>query len=47
MTSKRMFIRELRTVVGEYEAEPGRVDEEIADLKRILSKGGRGSSHYG
>ena len=42
ITAKRMFVRHLRAVVGEY--APGReaVDEEIRDLQRILASPGAG-----
>jgi RNA polymerase sigma-70 factor (ECF subfamily) len=37
MTAKRMFARHLRAVVGEYAtAEEGQIEEELADLQRIL-----------
>jgi RNA polymerase sigma-70 factor (ECF subfamily) len=36
MTSKRMFERNLRTVIGEY-SDADQVDDEIADLRQILS----------
>jgi DNA-directed RNA polymerase specialized sigma24 family protein len=36
MTSKRMFERNLRAVVGEY-AHEGQIDTEIAELREILS----------
>ena len=38
VTGKRMFARRLRAVVGEYMDEGGDVDEEIADLREILSR---------
>lgn len=37
VTAKRMFQRSLREVIGEYAADEAEVDEEIADLERILS----------
>ena len=37
ITSKRMFVRVLRAVVGEYERGEADVEAEIADLRRILS----------
>jgi DNA-directed RNA polymerase specialized sigma24 family protein len=40
VTAKRMFVRNLRAVIGEYEAEEAEIDEEINDLHAILSKGG-------
>ena len=36
VTAKRMFLRLLRTAVAEYEHSPQQVDEEIADLHRVL-----------
>ncbi|MBC8108984.1 MAG: hypothetical protein H7Z14_20530 [Anaerolineae bacterium] len=36
MTGKRMFTRYLRDVVGEYATGEDQVDEELADLRRIL-----------
>jgi DNA-directed RNA polymerase specialized sigma24 family protein len=39
ITAKRMFARSLRSVVGEYEADEQRIDDEIIDLRRILSGG--------
>lgn len=38
-TAKRMFKRNLRDVVGRYEQTDEAVDEEIADLRRILAGG--------
>ena len=38
ITGKRMFVRALRSVVGEYAAER-EVEAEIADLQEILSRG--------
>src|SRR5271170_5630003 len=32
VTAKRMFVRNLRAVIGEYEAEEAEIDEEINDL---------------
>ena len=40
ITGKRMFERALRAVVGEYAADEAEVDEEIAELRQILSRGG-------
>ena len=37
VTAKRTFIRCLREVVREYEPHESRIDEEIADLRRILA----------
>ena len=42
-TAKRTFVRNLRAVVAEYVDDPAdeaQVDEEIADLERILSHPG-------
>jgi len=41
ITAKRMFARRLRGVVGEYIAEGGEVEQEIADLREILSRARR------
>jgi DNA-directed RNA polymerase specialized sigma24 family protein len=44
VTAKRMFVRNLRAVIGEYEAEESEIDDEINDLHAILSRrGGRAS----
>ena len=40
VTAKRMFIRILRTVIGEYASESA-VDAEIRDLHQILARGTR------
>ena len=40
ITGKRMFERALRAVVGEYVADEAEVDEEIAELRQILARGG-------
>jgi len=37
ITAKRMFARTIRAVVGEYVADEQEVEEEIADLREILS----------
>jgi len=37
VTANRMFVRELRKVVGAYASSEREVDEEIADLHRILA----------
>jgi len=37
VTGRRMFERLLRQAIGEYESSEQRIDEEIADLQRILS----------
>jgi RNA polymerase sigma-70 factor (ECF subfamily) len=39
MTAKRLFQRCLRAVVRGYAADEAEVDEELADLERILSRG--------
>ena len=38
ITAKRMFIRSLRAVIAEYEPDESRIDEEIADFRRILAR---------
>ena len=43
ITSKRMFQRSLRSVVGEYAKAESSIDEEISDLLQVLSAGGAGS----
>lgn len=40
VTAKRMFERTMRAVVGEYVAGEKEIDEEIADLRRILARTG-------
>ena len=40
ITGKRMFERALRAVVGEYADDEAEVDEEIAELRQILARGG-------
>lgn len=40
LTAKRMFERTLRAVVGEYASSPGEVEDEIRDLRTILSRAG-------
>lgn len=43
VTAKRMFVRNLRAVIGEYEADESEIDEEINDLHTILARpGGQG-----
>jgi RNA polymerase sigma-70 factor (ECF subfamily) len=42
VTAKRMFVRQLRGVVGEYAAEEDAIQEEIRDLRRILAEAGAG-----
>ena len=44
MTAKRMFVRAVRATIGEYELEDEQIDEEIADLHRILARGASRSS---
>lgn len=39
-TAKRMFVRQLEAVVGEYCADESEVQEEIGDLWRIVSRAG-------
>jgi RNA polymerase sigma-70 factor (ECF subfamily) len=40
MTAKRMFERVLRSVVGEYAEDEAQIDQEIEDLRSILSRAG-------
>ena len=40
VTAKRMFVRILRSVIGEY-ANPSAIDAEIRDLHQILARGPR------
>jgi len=40
VTAKRMFQRVLKSVVAEYARDGAEIDEEILDLKRILSESG-------
>lgn len=42
VTANRMFIRILRTIVGSYEKSEAEIDEEILDLKRILTQASAG-----
>jgi RNA polymerase sigma-70 factor (ECF subfamily) len=44
VTGNRMFLRFLRAVVGRYERDGGTIDEELADLRRILARAGAGSA---
>jgi len=37
-TAKRTFARALRSVVGEYEKDERRIEEEIADLRAALAR---------
>lgn len=37
VTGKRIFLRCLRDVVGQYVADPDEIDEEIRDLRRVLA----------
>lgn len=41
VTAKRMFGRSLRDVIREYLADEAEVEAEVADLRRILGRGGR------
>lgn len=38
VTANRMFVRVLRRVIGAYELDEAAIDDEIADLRRILSE---------
>jgi hypothetical protein len=38
VTAKRMFAHCLRQIVSEYEFDDALIDQEIADLKRALSR---------
>jgi len=38
ITAKRMYIRHLRAVIGEYATDEGQIDTEIRDLRTILAK---------
>jgi hypothetical protein len=38
VTAKRMFVRALHAVVAEYAGDKGRTDEEIHELRAILSR---------
>ncbi len=38
ITSKRMYARHLRAVVGEYVDDPNEIDAELRDLHRIVSR---------
>jgi hypothetical protein len=40
VTAKRMFLRSLRSVIGEYELDDAAIDAEIVDLRRIVSQFG-------
>ncbi len=40
VTGKRMFERHLRSIIGAYAADESKIDEEMADLRRILSEAG-------
>jgi RNA polymerase sigma-70 factor (ECF subfamily) len=40
VTGKRMFERHLRSVVGMYLSDNSSIDEELADLRRVLSEAG-------
>jgi RNA polymerase sigma-70 factor (ECF subfamily) len=37
VTAQRMFVRVLREQIGQYEEDESQIDEEIADLQRILA----------
>lgn len=39
VTATRMFARVLKQVIGQYECDPDAIDQEIADLREILSRG--------
>ena len=41
VTAKRMYVRILRAVIGEYADDEREIDSEIADLHRILASGGK------
>ena len=41
VTAKRMFVRAIRGVVGEYELGDERIDAEIADLRSLLARATR------
>lgn len=43
ITTKRMFERHLRTVIGRYEGSPDDIDQEIKDFKRIFSRAAQSS----
>jgi hypothetical protein len=38
VTGKRMFVRALRGVIGEYELGEDHIDAEIADLRAVLAR---------
>jgi hypothetical protein len=40
VTAKRTFTRALRSVIGEYEKDKDRIDDEIRELRAALSRGG-------
>jgi RNA polymerase sigma-70 factor (ECF subfamily) len=44
VTAQRNFIRILRSIVGRYESDSVAIDDEINDLKRILSSAGAESA---
>jgi hypothetical protein len=43
ITAKRMFERNLRATLGEYARSPTETEEEIREIRRILSRAGAGS----
>lgn len=45
ITAKRMFARHLREVVGEYARDEQEIEEELSDLRQILSRTGACSDH--
>lgn len=47
ITAKRMFVRVLRAVVGEYELDEREIDGEIDELRTILAESGAGSADLG
>lgn len=44
VTAKRMFVRVLRSVIGEHEIDPPEIDSGIAELRAILACGSTGSA---
>jgi hypothetical protein len=40
ITGKRMFIRCLRAVVGEYEVSEAQLDAEIGEIRQIIARAG-------
>jgi hypothetical protein len=41
VTAKRMYVRVLRSVIGEYARDEQEIDDELADLQAILARCGR------